>query len=204
MTPVNSGTDWDYYNDRPAAKAKVPERKGNFMNTFSGGHYWPIDPRPEDVHIEDIAHHLSLLCRYTGAVKRFYSVAEHSWHMSFLVPREHQFAALLHDATEAYVGDVGRPLKRHLDNYQDIERLNWLAIATRFSLPKDLDPCIKKMDGLICLAEQRQMCTRWDDGHDASQHGIVGAPPDVKIEGWMPPVAEALFLQRYNDLITHQ
>jgi hypothetical protein len=179
-------------------------RKGNFMNTYSGTRYWPIDPRPEDIRIEDVAHHLSLLCRYTGAVRRFYSVAEHSYHVSFLVPREIQLQALLHDATEAYLGDVGRPLKRHLPEYKRIEELNWLALATKFGLPDKLDPRIHEMDGLICLAEQRQLCTRWDDGHDARQHGIVGKPPDVQIAGYPPETAEALFLQRFDDLTTYK
>lgn len=73
------------------------------MQTFSGALYWPMDPRPEDVNILDIAHSLSMQCRYTGHVSKFYSVAEHSVHVSNIVPKELAMCGLLHDATEAYL-----------------------------------------------------------------------------------------------------
>lgn len=200
---------WDDYNNRPAAPTGyapdlILPRNGNFMNTFLGGKYWPLDPRPEDVHIEDVAHHLSLLCRYTGAVMKFYSVAEHSYWMSFLVPREHQFAALMHDATEAYLGDVGRPLKRHLPNYKDIEESNWTVIAAKFGLPLVLPKIVHDMDGLICLAEQEQLCS-WYTPEDATrqrEHYDLAAQdtPKIVIAGYRPETAEDLFLQRFWDL----
>src|SRR5258708_302056 len=87
------------------------DRRGNWMQTYTGRAYWPADPRAEDVCIEDIAHALSLLCRYTGHCKRFYSVAEHSILISQVVPPEYAFFGLMHDAQEAYINDLARPIK---------------------------------------------------------------------------------------------
>jgi len=177
-------------------------RKGHWMRTFTNRRYWPADPRPEDVCIEDIAHHLSLLCRYTGAVPRFYSVGEHSWHMSFLVSRSNQLCALLHDSTEAYMNDLGRPVKYapEMAAYKEMEDMNWrLAIAPAFDLPLELPDEVKRMDGLIIKAELAEF------GMDLSDHMLDktvrdGPVPDVQIAGYPPETAEALFLQRFHDL----
>jgi hypothetical protein len=88
------------------------DRRGDWMQTFTGRAFYPLDPRPEDIDPVDIAHALSLICRYGGHSSRFYSVAEHCVLMSHAVAPEHALWALLHDATEAYLGDMIRPLKR--------------------------------------------------------------------------------------------
>jgi len=94
----------------------VPEN-GDYIQTFTGRAFYPLDPRIEDVDIRDIAHALSNLCRFNGHSKRFYSVAEHSSNMARTLRRrgaslEDQRLALLHDAAEAYLLDIPRPLKR--------------------------------------------------------------------------------------------
>src|ERR1051325_11429351 len=108
--------------------------RGDWMQTFSGRRFYPLSPRSDELDPADIAHALSLLCRYGGHVERFYSVAEHCVLMSEWVDPANALAALLHDATEAYVVDVPRPLKRQLAGYREIEAAVWLAIATRFGL----------------------------------------------------------------------
>jgi hypothetical protein len=88
------------------------DRKGSWQQTFTGRQFWPCDPRPEDVCLEDIAHHLALMCRFGGACRVFYSVAEHSVRVAELVwdrtngDREAALAGLLHDASEAYLVDI--------------------------------------------------------------------------------------------------
>ena len=67
----------------------VSARKGDWMQTYTGRQFWPIDPRANEVHIEDIAHALSMMCRYNGHCRTFYSVAEHSVLVSQHVPPEH-------------------------------------------------------------------------------------------------------------------
>src|SRR5690348_18006267 len=82
------------------------------IHTFTGRTFCPLDPKPEDIDIQDIAHALSCQCRFTGHSRKFYSVAEHCVRVSLLVSPDLQLAALLHDASEAYLSDVARPIKR--------------------------------------------------------------------------------------------
>ena len=82
-----------------------------WIQTYTGGKFHLLAPRQEEINIVDIAHALSMMCRFTGHVRRFYSVSEHSWHASYLVPKQDALWALLHDASEAYMADMNRPLK---------------------------------------------------------------------------------------------
>src|SRR5689334_2642685 len=116
--------------------------RGDWMQTFTGRRFYPLSPRPGEIDPADIAHALSLLCRYGGHVDRFYSVAEHCVLMSQAVAPEDALAALLHDATEAYVVDVPRPLKRQLAGYREIEEQVWFAIAYRFRLDYELPAAV--------------------------------------------------------------
>lgn len=85
--------------------------RGSWMQTYTGRRLFPMDPSPADVDIIDIAHALSMQCRYNGHVRRFMSVAEHCVLISENVPAQDALWGLLHDATEAYVGDMIRPLR---------------------------------------------------------------------------------------------
>lgn len=130
-------------------------RKGDWMQTFTGRQYWPLDPRADEVHLEDIAHHLSMICRYLGACERFYSVAEHSVYVSTLVPKELRYKALFHDAAEAYCHDIIRPIKRNLNEYKAIEQINHEAICARFSIDPTEERIIKLADNAMILAEAK-------------------------------------------------
>lgn len=121
------------------------------MGTRYGRKYWTADPRPEDVFIEDIAAALSRCCRYGGHTTRHYSVAEHSVRLCWILqragyPPEIQLQALMHDATEAYLVDIPRPVKPVLTNYKALEQLNWFAIAVRFNLPPVLEQEVEDAD----------------------------------------------------------
>src|SRR5262245_27549306 len=111
---------------RMRGEIQMSQRIGDWMQTISGRKFWPLDPRPEEVCIEDIGHALSLVCRFGGHCHTFYSVAEHSVRVSLLAEdmakssahwtdeniRMIALSGLLHDAAEAYIGDMVRPLKR--------------------------------------------------------------------------------------------
>ena len=171
-------------------------RNGDWLQTFSGLKYWPADPRAEDVNLQDIAHALSMLCRYTGHVDRFYSVAEHSWHVSYLVSKPNALAGLLHDATEAYTNDISRPLKRSLPEYQQLENLNWLAIAQAFGLPDELPVEVHEADRNMLSVEKSALLKplpEWE-----TDFGWPRLP--VKVFAWRPEVAERMFLQRFYEL----
>lgn len=157
--------------------------RGDWIQTFTGRAFYPLDPRPEDIDPADIAHSLSLQCRFGGHVRDFYSVAEHCVRMADAVAPEHALAALLHDATEAYVIDLPRPLKRMLPDYRTMEDRVWAAIATRFDVDPVLPPEVKEADNRILIAERNALLTpppqAWvETGLEPLPiHGVVGWGP---------------------------
>ena len=112
----------------------MSERVGDWIQTFTGRQFWPLDPRAEDVDIADIAHALAHQCRFAGHCLRFYSVAEHSILLSQLVAPQSAFAALMHDAAEAYLVDLPRPIKRSMPDYVQAEERIMAAIARAFGV----------------------------------------------------------------------
>ena len=172
-------------------------RYGDWMQVHSGARFYPLDPRPDEIDVADIAHALSLLCRYGGHVDRFYSVAEHCVLMSYAVAPEHALAALLHDATEAYVVDVPRPLKRYLTNYREIEALVWNAICLRFRLAGDLPAEVKDADDRILLTERDALMS--NTRYPWMLEGMTPLP--VTIIGWSPGHAEGRYLRRLAELV---
>ena len=165
------------------------------MQTYSGRKFWPVDPRPEEIFIEDIAHALSLTCRYGGHCERFYSVAEHCVLVSQVVPPEMALMGLLHDATETYCADIIRPLKPYLAGYKDVEDALWTAIAERFDLEYEMPPCVKEADNALLLAEQAQIMKL-----PPAAWSVPGEAAAVIIECWAPEVAEAKFIERFVEL----
>src|ERR1051326_3663293 len=112
-------------------------RVGDWMRTYTGVRFYPSDPRPDEIFIQDIAHSLSNMCRFAGHVKEFYSVAEHSVRVSLACHPDDALWGLLHDASEAYVVDMPRPIKRapFMHGYRLLEAKVSLAVCERFELP---------------------------------------------------------------------
>lgn len=172
---------------------------GAWMQTFTGKQFWPLRPDPEHVDILDIAHALSLICRYGGHARRFYSVAEHSVLLSYAVPSEHALWALMHDAAEAYVGDMVRPLKHQMPAYRAVEDRVLAAIAVRFDLPhrEGLIPAVvKDADNRILLDERAAILTPTDHSWGVDDLEPLG----VKVRGWEPVMAELAFRDRFEEL----
>jgi hypothetical protein len=176
----------EYFDGIRAVEAAVSAaRRGDWMQTFTGQTFYPMDPRPEDIHVEDIAHALSLLCRYGGHCLRFYSVAEHSVLMAEQAPDEFKLAALLHDASEAYLSDVIRPIKRHLTNYAGIERSLECAIGKRFGVTlHPMAPEVKRLDNAI-LADERLQNMAWTAVPN-QEWGATEPPLGVTLKFWTP------------------
>lgn len=124
--------------------------------TYSGQAMAILEPRPEQIKLIDIAHHLARVCRFGGACNTFYSVADHSVYVSLHVPSHLQKRALLHDAAEAYLGDIISPLKALLPDYQAIEEIWEGVIATAFDLPCLSHPAIKRAD-LAAVQSERSL-----------------------------------------------
>lgn len=163
---------------------------------YSGAELDFRNPSASLFTIEDIAHGLSLICRYAGQCRDFYSVAEHCLHVSNLVP-ENAFAALMHDAAEAFVGDITRPLKQMLPQYKQIERTVEEAISARFNVPMPMPGPVKQADLAVLAAEQAQLMppgtNRW-----AAAAGIQPAP--IRVRCLTPREAKAAFLDRFRKL----
>jgi len=81
------------------------QREGNWFQTYTGKQFYPLDPRPEDIDLDDIVHHLSHLCRFNGGTREFYSVAQHSVIVADALPDDFKLWGLLHDAAESFLAD---------------------------------------------------------------------------------------------------
>lgn len=187
---------------RPAGVDGAPNRvpatpdKG-WVQTASGGRFYFREMDRSSITLEDIAAQLSKLCRYTGACRKYYSVAEHSYYVSLIVPEEHALHAILHDASEAYLGDVSTPLKGMLDAYREIEAAVSERIYRRFRLPADYHPCVKAADYRLLASEVPLLFDKVDPGWEG---WLTGHKPLEELTrdniGWTPEAAERLFLDR--------
>lgn len=139
------------------------DRQGDWIITYSGRRFYPMDPRTEDIFIEDIAHALSLLNRFTGHTKFPYSVAQHSWDVAEALNKWHdvdksiQLAGLLHDASETYVNDLARPLKRMLPDYTAAENRILDVIDLKFNINTRAE-VIKLADARSLVTEAKTLC----------------------------------------------
>jgi hypothetical protein len=173
-------------------------RKGDWMQTFSGNKFYPLNPRPQDIAPQDIAHALSLLCRFNGHVDRFYSVAEHCLLLSHYVSEENALWALLHDATEAYVGDMVRPLKRSMPAYVEVEDRVMDAIRERFDLPLGMPREVHQADSRILLNERN---TLMPNTKHKWQVEDLDPLEDTVVRGLPPKTIESMYLDRLNELL---
>lgn len=167
--------------------------RGDWMQTASGRAFYPMDPRPEEIHIQDIAAALSKLCRYGGHCRRFYSVAEHCVLMAHAAPDGHHLSALLHDASEAYLSDVIRPIKPHLANYLEIEQRLEAAIARRFSIAHPMPAEVKRLDNAILVDERDQAMAKPPQDWRLTEPAL-----GVTLQFWSPEKAEFEFLAAFR------
>ncbi len=171
-----------------------------YINTYTGKKFDLLDPQPEDICIEDIAHHLSLLCRYNGTCSHHYSVAQHCVLAKGLVPR-HPAQALFHDAGEAYYGDFSSPLKFILkkivgDGFQLIlDRID-IAIFDRFGIPRPCVPEIKEADTQLFVDEWFNLMHG-----PAARTFNGGGLTTTKITPWPAVIAEQAFLTEAREII---
>ena len=169
----------------------MTEFDDHWITTYTGKKFHYLDPQPEEIDIVDIAHHLSHLCRFTGACKGFYSVADHSIHVAELLPLELRLAGLLHDAAEAYINDISRPVK-YSHKLQETEAIIESAIAKKFGVDFS-DPKIKEADNIMIATEARDLMPNMDGWAE------LPTPLPTKITP-SPPfhIIRAAFLYRFR------
>lgn len=169
----------------------------SWIMTSTGKHFSFTNPQPDTICIEDIASALSNICRFTGHVSEFYSVAQHSVRVSYLVPGEFALEGLLHDATEAYCSDINAPLKALLSDYRVIEGRVDAVIRAKFRLPPAKSPEVKHADMVMLGTERRDLGL--DDG--TPWPCLEGIKLDHLLVWPMSPQAARLtFLNRWNQL----
>ena len=176
----------------------------NTMTTFTGRHFDPMQIRTEDICIEDIAHALSLMCRGGGPLKYFYSVAQHSLNCSAEAKARGwsgklQLACLLHDASEAYISDIIRPVKANLTGYLEIENRIMEKILEKFNL-SDLTEeerrMWKQIDDEMLYYELKNLIS----GEEDLAAPKLCALPDISERNWQS--VETDFLRTAHTLIS--
>lgn len=175
--------------------------RGDWMQTYTGKAFYPLDVIEEDIDILDIAHSLALQCRYNGHTTKHYSVAEHCVLLSYYVEPQDALWALLHDAPEAYIGDMVRPLKKHMPDFIAADDRITAIIAVKYGLEGTVIPKqVTAADIQICLNERNALL-----GEPPQAWAIDGEPlPGVEIHAWDWETAEAMYLDRFYELRTQQ
>ena len=203
---VSSESRWErvmrFLGKRVPDHFDLSRRERGWMGTSTGRKFFPLDPRPEDVDIRDIARGLSMTCRYAGQVKRFYSVAEHCYHVSVHVPKEFALEGLLHDSSEAYIGDMIRPLKHQpeMREFHRAEASIEYAVTERFRLRSVVaHEAVKEIDNRILVNEIKALSACPE--YYLVTPGLGDVPRlGVHLRCWDPKRAEIMFLSRFKEL----
>jgi len=182
-----------------------------WIQTYTGRQYFPTNPHPDMICVEDIAHALANICRYTGHCRRFYSVAQHSCWVSDNVhqvtpfnedprsPKELKRWGLMHDAAEAYLSDVSGPIKGLLAGYKELEVLNLTVIAGVFGLEMPIPESVKRYDMIALATERRDIMLATDHEWKFLTEQRVEAI-NTPIVPWTPERAEDEFMVRFRRL----
>lgn len=176
------------------------------IQTFTGLRFSPLEPDPAAIEIADIAHGLAHHCRFGGHASTYYSVGQHSCVVADAVAargadRDTVLHALLHDASEAYLGDLPHPVKHRSEFgalYRRIEEPLQAAILARFGLALSPPPLVKEIDRAALATERTLLMRAVDDAWWPELEGV--RPLDVEIVPWSPQQSETEFLLRFENL----
>ena len=172
----------------------------HWMQTYARVPFEPLQPVPDQIRIEDIAHALSMICRFGGHSRDFYSVAEHSLLVSYACDPKDALAGLLHDAAEAYVGDLIRPIKHlpQLYAYREAEDRLLAMILHREGLAPELPWSVHRADDAVLALERDHPRVI---GGAIQEWAPLPEPPDgLSISCFDPVMAKQFWLYRYKTL----
>lgn len=206
---VNEVAQKAYYKDMglpldmPGRILERDDRSGDWMQGYQGTAFWPMDPHIEDIDLETVAHALSLQCRFGGHVKSFYSVAEHCYRASFFHPEAYAFEKLMHDASEAYLQDVPRPIKRgmEMEFYNTTEDKWHKVLSEKFGFTYPYPPEVKLADEVMLHWEARDLM-KFGPWHKVIDWKFLETFPETKaVITPMPPLeAKIAWLNRFHYL----
>lgn len=172
--------------------------RGPWIQTRKGRQFFVFDPRPDDFDIEEIAWALSMQCRYNGHTKQFMSVAQHSVMVAELSDPEDALWGLLHDAAEAFIGDMVRPLKRSMPEFVVVENRILSQLAFAYGLEPDMPASVKRADNVALATEQKLIMAP----APADWALLEKADPDiVEIPEMHPAEAFQHFMQTWDYLV---
>ena len=184
-----------------------PPNAGPYLQTVSGRWVNPFDPDPDQIELADIARALANQCRFGGHCRTFYSVAQHCVLVSELIEQEggsteDALAGLMHDAAEAYLGDLPHPIKhrsqlgaRFIEAEKPLERV----IRDRFAIT-DSSVAVKRIDRALLATERRAFSAeRWDW---PELSGVV--PLDLELQAWSPDQSAETFVRRFEVLVARR
>lgn len=164
--------------------------------TFTGRVIEPLNPDPARICIEDIAHSLANQCRFTGHAKEFYSIAQHSVLVSFQCDPEDALWGLLHDASEAYLADIARPVKKFTSwgsDYLTAEDNLMETVVAAFDLfPLYMPSSVYQADNVLLRTEMRDLMP------EVVSDTLPGDTLKGELICWPPDEAKQRFLDRYN------
>lgn len=178
----------------------TPRNTSPWITTYTGKKFHLLNPSVEEVDILDISHALSMLSRFNGHCKKFYSVGEHSVLVSKIIDQKYALHGLLHDGAESFCGDITSPLKPHLSNYQAIENRISEVIYEKFNckITKESEEAVKLADNIALITEAESLFGEGKSSLFIRQQGIE--PLNVKIDPLPPRVVEHLFLDRFYEI----
>jgi hypothetical protein len=166
-----------------------------YILTSGGRRVWPLNMCVDDIDIEEIAHALSNICRFTGHSRFHYSVAQHCVYVAQAVSSPNRLWGLLHDAAEAYINDIASPVKNQnrFKFYRDLEKDILLKVSKRFDIPREIPKEVVEVDHNIVHDEGIILFDAWcvPDNHIVKRHWI---------EEITPKLAERMFMEVYESL----
>lgn len=173
----------------------------DYIRTYTGKKMHPLDPQQDEIDLRDIAHALSMESRFSGHTSSFYSVAEHSVRVADIVPREYEPWALLHDASEAYLRDIPRPLKhsKAFEAFRAAEERLMRVIACKYGLTWPEPDVVHWADDILLVTEMRDLM----GGHPEDMRGSSAIPLTDRIIPWSMEDAKYRWWYRVSVALAH-
>jgi uncharacterized protein len=172
-------------------------KKGDWFLTYTGKKFYPLDPDPDMICIRDIAHALSQVNRFGGHSREPYNVGHHSILVSSMLETD-KLEGLMHDAPEAYVGDMVQPLKRFMPEFREVEKLIWRVICAKYGMKEELPPSVKYADLVLLMTEKRDLLVKHPDPWAVTEEEYPPLPGTII--PWSSDTSERIFINLFNEL----